>query len=124
MEIRLCLEEAFKTWKFVRLTTSANHHAASSPTAEETKVEEMEREAVEEEEKIAMEETFRRMTKKMLMTAMVSMQKLIKAKVSAQIKMVLVEKEDSTAAEVVETKFTSATERKVNKIKSGRLLKT
>ena len=66
MEIRLCLEEAFRTWKFVRLTTSANPHAASSPTAEETKVEEMEREALEEE-KIAMEETFRRMTKKMLM---------------------------------------------------------
>lgn len=49
-----------KTWTFARLTTSANHHAASSPMAEKAKEV---RRAVEEG-RIAMAEASKRRKKK------------------------------------------------------------
>ena len=116
-------EWILKRWKCATLTTLANLHAASSPMAEETKVEEKERRRVE------VGETFRRRNR--LMKPMVSTPKLTKAtgtpkqtqEANAQIsktETVQLAKEDSTAAEVAETKFTKEN-RKVASEALGRI---
>lgn len=119
------IEILLKIWKCAKLTTFVGHHAASSPTARKTEVEEIKK-AVEE---VEMEEASRQMRIKLIhlvKTAMVSTQKPTKIKKGLTlVKEAIVQtKKDSRAVEVVETKFTTATGKEVAREALGRASRT